>query len=88
MGSGQGGFFPDTCEVSVALFLDILLTCCVCFRYANDIQAICEIGEIGVLDFGIVAACSISVNVYSAKFEALWCVHVELYVPCCSRSGA
>ena len=54
----------------------------------NDIQAICKMGEIGVLDFGIVAACSVSINVYSTKFEALRCVHIELCVPCCSGSGA
>ena len=71
MGSSQGGFFPDTCKVSVALFLDILFTCCVCFSDANDIQAVCEMGKIGVLDFGIVAACSVCIYVYSSKFETL-----------------
>ena len=57
--------------MSVALFLDILFACCVCFGDANDIQAVCEMGEIGVLYFGIVAACSVCINVYSSKFETL-----------------
>ena len=42
-----------------------------CFCNTYDIQVFCDLGEVGMLDFGIVATCSVGVNVNGSKFEAL-----------------
>ena len=71
----------------VALFLDVLFVSSVCFCDAYDIQVFCDLGEVGVLDFGVVATFGVGVNINGSKFEASCFVHVECSVPCYCGGG-
>ena len=60
----------------VALFLDILFRCSVCFCDANNVQTVCIGCEVRMLDFGIIMCCFVGVNINNTAFEAKSAEHV------------